>query len=93
VETWNDSLLRLISHGARAAAIVAGIALLPACASDPNEPGTESWYVNRIKEIEDSKASGQISQSEYLSLKNQADATRSQRLNAIRNNNADDFWW
>lgn len=69
-----------------AAALVASLAL-SACVTDPNappEPGSERWYIQRIQEIETAKAAGQLTEEQYLQLKNQADATRAARLNAIR---------
>ncbi len=66
--------------------------LMVGCATDPNEPGSKNWYINRIEEIEAAKTAGQISEAEYLALKNQADATRALRLNAVRYSNTDDFF-
>jgi len=61
---------------------------LAACATDPKappDPGSKKWYELRIQEIEASKAAGQLTDQQYLELKNQADATRSAHLDAMRN--------
>ena len=71
----------------RGIAVAACVSILAACASNPNEPGSDLWYTHRIEEIEAAKSAGQISEAEYLSLKNQADATRALRLNAVRYGN------
>jgi hypothetical protein len=62
---------------------------LAACATNPNkppDPGSRAWYEQRIQEIEAAKAAGQLTEEQYLSLKNEADATRAARLDAMRNN-------
>ncbi len=60
---------------------------ISACATNPNappDPGTKKWYDLRIQEIEASKAAGQLTDQQYLELKNQADTTRSAHLDAMR---------
>ena len=70
--------------------LLAASFILSGCVTDPNappEPGSEKWYVQRIQEIEAAKAAGQLTEEQYLALKNQADATRAARLNAVRYDN------
>lgn len=72
------------------AVALTAILVLCGCVTDPNappEPGSEKWYVQRIQEIEAAKAADQLTEEQYLSLKNQADATRAARLNAVRYDN------
>ncbi len=62
--------------------------LFSACATNPNappDPGSKKWYELRMQEIETAKAAGQLTDAQYLSLKNEADATRAERLDAMRN--------
>ncbi len=76
-------------RGLRWAVAFALTIVFTACVTDPTapiEPGTEKWYVQRLQEIEAAKAAGQLTEEQYLSLKNEADATRSARLNAVRYN-------
>jgi hypothetical protein len=64
---------------------------LGACATNPNkppDPGSKAWYEQRIQEIDAAKAAGQLTDEQYLSLKNEADATRSAHLDALRNTNS-----
>jgi hypothetical protein len=61
--------------------------LLAACATNPNappDPGSKKWYQQRTAEIETAKANGELTEEQYLTLKNQADATRAARLDAMR---------
>lgn len=71
--------------------MLAAGAMVIGCVSngDPKvpEPGSEKWYVQRIQEIEAAKEAGQLTEEQYLSLKNQADATRAARINASRYDN------
>jgi hypothetical protein len=47
------------------------------CATDgPPEVGTRGWHELRIAEIEDAKTRGELTTEQYISLKNEADATR-----------------
>jgi len=65
------------------------VVLLSACATNPNappDPGSKQWYQLRLQEIEASKAAGQLTDEQYLSLKNEADATRAAHLDAMRRN-------
>lgn len=77
-------------------AIACAIAVLfSACVTDPNappEPGSEQWYVQRLDEFEAAKAAGHLTE-EYLSLKNEADATRAARINASRYSGPSNFWF
>ena len=84
---WCGRITRFIRAFAWRGAAILGLLMLAACATDPNEPGSQLWYTNRLQEIEAAKAAGQITEGEYLALKNQADATRALRLNAVRYSN------
>jgi len=69
---------------------------LSACVTDPNaplEPGSEKWYVQRMQEIETAKAEGKLTDEQYISLKNEADATRAARINASRYSGPSNFWF
>lgn len=60
--------------------------LLAACATTPNKPpvaGSKEWYQQRISEIDAAKTKGEVTPEQYLTLKKEADATRSAHLNAM----------
>ncbi len=63
-------------------------ALIAGCASNGEakapDPGSKKWYAQRMQEIEASKSAGQLTDEQYLSLKNEADATRAAYQNANR---------
>lgn len=64
---------------------LAAALVLSACATDPNaplEPGSKKWYAARLAEIEQAKADGKLTDEEYLRLKNEADDTRQEHINA-----------
>lgn len=76
--------------------IVATVLALSACVTNPNappEPGSEQWYTLRIQEIETAKTAGHLSEEQYLSLKNEADATRAARINASRYSDSSNYWF
>ena len=63
--------------------------LVAGCASTGEakapDPGSKKWYAERMKEIEASKASGKLTDEQYISLKNEADATRAAYQNSRSN--------
>ncbi len=66
------------------------------CVTNPNappEPGSELWYTQRMQEIEAAKAEGHLTPEQYLSLKNEADATRAARINASRYSDSSNYWF
>ena len=81
--------MRYLSFASRGLFVALALAL-GACATNPNkppDPGSKAWYEQRIQEIESAKAAGQLTEEQYLTLKNEADATRSAHLDALRNTN------
>lgn len=57
--------------------------LLASCATDP-AIGSRTWHEGRIGEIETALELEEISTEDYLSLKNEADQTRVEYQNAMR---------
>ena len=66
-------------------------ALISACATNGEakapDPGSKKWYTQRMQEIEASKAEGKLTDEQYLSLKNEADATRAAYQNSRNTGN------
>ena len=53
------------------------------CATTPSV-GSHTWYDLRMQEIETSYELGQVSEDEYLNLKNEVDAIRVDYQNGLR---------
>jgi hypothetical protein len=54
--------------------------ILSGCAPN-NDVGSQVWYDKRIQEIESSYTSKEITKADYIRLKNEADAIRSDYMN------------
>ena len=66
-------------------ALVLALALtLAGCATTP-AIGSKQWHSGRIAEIEAASQSDEISEEQYISLKNEADAVRVQYQESVRN--------
>jgi hypothetical protein len=61
--------------------LVAG--MMAGCATTSTAPGSELWHTDRMLEIEEAYANGEITREAYLTLKNQADATRVEYLQRL----------
>lgn len=56
--------------------IAAGIVAAGCATNGPPEVGSRGWHELRIAEIDAARERGELTTEQYLSLKNQADATR-----------------
>jgi len=72
----------------RAVATLLLSAILTAgCATNgPPEVGTNAWHQERIAEIDAAYTRGDLTTEQYLSLKNEADATRAEYRASLRRN-------
>ena len=70
---------RLVGYFAALAAVVA----LAGCATTPSV-GSKKWHDSRIVEIESAYEAGEVSEAEYLALKNEADQTRVEHQENMR---------
>lgn len=76
--TWfRNTKMRAIARACFALLLI-GI-LLSACASSPDVVGSRTWHAQRIAEIDTSYNRGDLSEEEYLRLKNEADNIRAER--------------
>lgn len=60
--------------------VVLSLAFLMGCATYKGV-GSQAWYDKRIQEIEESYSKKEITTAEYIRLKNEADAIRSDYMN------------
>lgn len=54
------------------------------CATGPPDVGSRVWHEQRIAEIDAAYSRGDLTTEQYLSLKNEADATRAEYRAALR---------
>jgi hypothetical protein len=54
------------------------------CATGPPDVGSRVWHEQRILEIEAAHDRGELTAEQYLSLKNEADATRAEYRASMR---------
>jgi len=60
--------------------ILCCIIVLSGCAaSKPDVPGTKAWHEKRTTEIQQALDQGEITQAQYINLKNEADKIRAMK--------------
>lgn len=65
-------------------AILAASFAAVGCQTGPPDAGSRAWHEQRLAEIESAYASGELTTEQYISLKNEADATRAAHLASLR---------
>jgi hypothetical protein len=64
--------------------MLAGLGLAAGCATGPPDVGSRAWHEQRIGEIDAAYTRGDLTTEQYLSLKNEADATRAEYRASLR---------